>query len=390
MAIQSAGTGILNNELYIGKLVWNRLRYLKDPDTGKRVSRLNPESEWATQDVPELRIIDQSLWDLVKQRQAQLALEPGTKPGDNSTLNDRRRPKHLFTGMVKCGCCGGGYSMISKDMLGCTNARTKGTCDNRLNIRRDTLEASILNGLDKHLMEPELFKEFCEEFTREVNKARMQARVSLDSAEAEIKRIDRELDALLDLILQGGAAKRINEKMVALEKRKEELSSVLGSAEESPPLLHPNLAKYYHDEITALHDQLGNVETRGRAAQMLRTLVERIELVPNGDELAIVLRGDLAAILRFACGKKNPDFLDETAALEELMGQGTASEAQKRKKPHDGGLLGSQGSLVAGKRNTPLLRNGTNDKGDPLGSPSVLSQESLVAGAGFEPAAFRL
>jgi site-specific DNA recombinase len=33
----SRGTGILNNELYIGRLVWNRLRYVKDPDTGKRV-----------------------------------------------------------------------------------------------------------------------------------------------------------------------------------------------------------------------------------------------------------------------------------------------------------------------------------------------------------------
>jgi hypothetical protein len=151
------GTGILNNELYIGKLVWNRLRYRKDPDTGKRVSRPNPESEWVIQEVPELRIIDQNLWDAVKARQAQLALEPGAKPGDNLPLNDRRRPKHLFTGLVKCGCCGGGYSMISKDMLGYTNARTKGTCDNRLNIRCDTLEATILNGLDKHLMEPELF-----------------------------------------------------------------------------------------------------------------------------------------------------------------------------------------------------------------------------------------
>lgn len=39
------GTGILNNELYIGRLVWNRLRYIKDPDTGRRVSRLNPEEE---------------------------------------------------------------------------------------------------------------------------------------------------------------------------------------------------------------------------------------------------------------------------------------------------------------------------------------------------------
>ncbi len=38
----SRGTGILNNELYVGRLVWNRLRYIKNPDTGRRVSRLNP------------------------------------------------------------------------------------------------------------------------------------------------------------------------------------------------------------------------------------------------------------------------------------------------------------------------------------------------------------
>ena len=39
---RTRGTGLLNNELYVGKLVWNRLRYIKDPETGRRVSRLNP------------------------------------------------------------------------------------------------------------------------------------------------------------------------------------------------------------------------------------------------------------------------------------------------------------------------------------------------------------
>jgi site-specific DNA recombinase len=34
------GTGILNNELYIGRLIWNRLRYVKNPDTGCATSRI--------------------------------------------------------------------------------------------------------------------------------------------------------------------------------------------------------------------------------------------------------------------------------------------------------------------------------------------------------------
>jgi DNA invertase Pin-like site-specific DNA recombinase len=63
------GTGILNNELYVGRLIWNRLRYVKNPDTGKRVSRLNPASEWITTDVPHLRIIPDELWSSAKDRQ---------------------------------------------------------------------------------------------------------------------------------------------------------------------------------------------------------------------------------------------------------------------------------------------------------------------------------
>ena len=38
--------GILLNEIYSGTLVWNRIRMLKDPDTGKRISRPNPPEEW--------------------------------------------------------------------------------------------------------------------------------------------------------------------------------------------------------------------------------------------------------------------------------------------------------------------------------------------------------
>ncbi len=60
------GTGILNNELYVGRQIWNRLQYVKDPDTGKRTSRLNPLEDWVVTDVPGLRIIPQDLWDAAK------------------------------------------------------------------------------------------------------------------------------------------------------------------------------------------------------------------------------------------------------------------------------------------------------------------------------------
>jgi site-specific DNA recombinase len=197
------GTGILNNELYIGRLVWNRLRYGKDPDTGKRVSRLNPPSEWVIQDVPALRIVEQELWDRAKERQRSLAFEPCEEnDGAANLMLVRRRPKHLFAGLVRCGCCTSSYTQISKDLLGCTAARSKGTCANRLNIRRDTLEASVLASLRTHLMAPELFKEFCEEFTRAVNQGLIERRSSLEAGKTELKRIDREMEKLLESAAQ--------------------------------------------------------------------------------------------------------------------------------------------------------------------------------------------
>ena len=67
------GTGLLNNELYIGRRVWNRQRFIKDPDTGKRVARINPPEEWIVAEVPELRIVDDGLWQAAKARQSELS-----------------------------------------------------------------------------------------------------------------------------------------------------------------------------------------------------------------------------------------------------------------------------------------------------------------------------
>jgi hypothetical protein len=70
---QQRRNGILNNELYLGHLVWNRQRFVKDPETGKRVSRGNPKHEWITTDVPSLRIIDDDTWSEVQALKARFA-----------------------------------------------------------------------------------------------------------------------------------------------------------------------------------------------------------------------------------------------------------------------------------------------------------------------------
>jgi site-specific DNA recombinase len=131
------------------------------------------------------------------------------------------------------------------------------------------------------------------------------------------------------------ASKRVMRQMKELENRKEELEKALAEAEEPPPLLHPNMAEIYRQRISALHESLRSNETKAEAAEIVRTLVDRVTLVPEEGLLSVVLRGDLAAMLRFAAGKKKPDLLSEVGLIGDLL---------------------SPTSMVAGTRNTRFLR----------------------------------
>jgi site-specific DNA recombinase len=51
---------ILHNERYIGRVVWNRSTWIKDPDSGKRIRRERPSSEWVVTTGP--RLIDEVTW----------------------------------------------------------------------------------------------------------------------------------------------------------------------------------------------------------------------------------------------------------------------------------------------------------------------------------------
>ena len=278
-----------------------------------------------------MRVIDDALWQAAKERQksCQIVRSDST----TTQLWERRRQKYLLSGMLQCGCRGGAYTMISAAMMGCAAARNKGTCDNRVNIRRDRLEERVLHALRHHLMDPALFAEFCAEFTREMNRMRGDAGAAITAARAEIAKIDRDLDMLVNLILRGGAADKINAKMVGLEARKKELERDLAQAQEPPPLLHPNMAHHYRTQLDNLYQALEHDDENKRfeAAVVIRSLIEAILLVPEGGELKIDVRGDLAGILAIAVERKKP-----------------ASRAGSSKAATPCGV--SQVSLVAGGR----------------------------------------
>ncbi|MGV1943755.1 recombinase family protein [Agrobacterium sp. 22-211-1] len=340
------GTGLINNELYIGKLIWNRQRYIKDPSTGKRVSRLNPQSEWIITEVPELRIVDDVLWQAVRARQELIAsrsanvTEAVRQHHAENRLNGARRPKSLLSGLIFCACCGGPYSLRGADRFACSNHISKGTCDNSRTIPRDELERRVLAGLKDRMMAPEVAAEAMRAYAREINRLNRERRSNAEVWRAEQAKVDKQIRGMIEAIKEGMFHPSMKCEMDALEARKDELRELLAESPQDVPDLLPSASAIYAKKVADLTATLNQPEDRVQAAEVLRTLIEKIILSPGKarGEIDALLYGELGTILNW-------------------IERQTIEKAQKTKTPGAG-----------------------------LTGVSV----SVVAGAGFEPAAFRL
>jgi len=88
------GTGLLNNELYVGRLIWGRTEYRKNPATGKREARVIDKADWVVTDRPDLRIIPDDLWQTVRRRQ-EASFHAMPRDTEGNPLNRLHRKAHV-------------------------------------------------------------------------------------------------------------------------------------------------------------------------------------------------------------------------------------------------------------------------------------------------------
>jgi hypothetical protein len=163
------------------------------------------------------------------------------------------------------------------------------------------------------------FKEFCQEFTSEVNHLRMEGSATIEAARAELPRIEKQVHGIIEAIKDGMYQASMKTEIESLEARKKHVTDVLASAEEPPRLLHPNMAEIYRQRIASLHESLRDDSTKAEAAEIFRNMVDEVTLVPERGVLAIMLRGDLAAMLSFAAAKKKPGSPGEAGLSDALL-----------------------------------------------------------------------
>ncbi|HMA73130.1 MAG TPA: recombinase family protein, partial [Xanthobacteraceae bacterium] len=292
------GSGILSNALYDGRLVWNKVGMRKDPKTGKRVSRVNPDVDRQCVPVPHLRIVEANVFAA-----AQALLEQRSHTAPSKV----RAPKHMFSGRLRCGCCG--YSLVLKDRDGagrrrlyCSRMREGGACTNGRAFYVDEIEKRVLAGLAAQLKDPRAIERFLRTYIEERKRLAAAAGAKRQRLEKRLGETKRELDRLMNLLIKGLVPEEETAAHVtALHGERKALEAELAAIEPVKDVvaLHPATIQRYLGVVDDLAGAFSRpvVRANQEIARALRELVVAIIVHPNDrGRPEIKVKGRLAAL----------------------------------------------------------------------------------------------
>jgi site-specific DNA recombinase len=297
--------GLIHNELYIGVYVKNRFKNVKNPETGKVISRPAEPDDLIKVQVPHLRIIDQKSWDAAHAlRKARASQKFGASGYVQRSVIPRKQ--HLLAGLLRCADCSGPMSVTASSRIGqrvgCSAAYNSGSCRHGKSYDLGKLTALAVDSMCSHLTDPEFIKEKAREKTlefarieKENSSARQAAVKQFDRLNIQIAKLVRAFDDADDFpteLLASLKAKEIERK--GLEER----IRLLGS-----------------DNVTALHPHV--ISAFGKN---IETLHAKLKRNPNDPECRLAFGNIIDSIIVHPTGKAQPYDISLYARLSAVMG----------------------------------------------------------------------
>ena len=288
-------SGMICNEIYRGVIIWNRVGKIRNPQTGRKVPRVNPRSEWHRTEAPHLRIVPEELW---QETAARLAKARNAHCGWKGVP-----PRRILSGLLRCGACGSSLvsagSQRGRPMARCSRSIESGDCTNSRQCRLDRIEEAVLGGLREELKNPAVIEAARRGFAEEW--ARLSKERSRESAAAERKLQDarREAARLVDAVAKGEMTGRmVGAKLAELEAEIDRQEARLVRAtEENVVALHPATIAVYLNAVEQLAKALSASDAKA-ACLKLRELIDCIVVAPRvgpGDPIHFEVRGRLAS-----------------------------------------------------------------------------------------------
>ena len=187
---------ILRNQKYAGITLWNRTKQFHDPETGAIEVRQKRQDEIVRVEAPQLRIIPEDLWNRIQARIK--IVDEKVKPHRLGGINKAENKTYLFSGLLKCGMCGGPIIITggkgSEASYGCRTARYQRGCSNKLRVRADRLTAQLVEALGEKVLTPDYVEALTESVCRELNAQYQEARKHAAAAGTNLPQRKLELE----------------------------------------------------------------------------------------------------------------------------------------------------------------------------------------------------
>lgn len=284
LGMEARRSGILRNPIYVGRPVWNKNKMLKDPDTGKRVSRPNPTENWIYQDAPHLRLISDELFE-----QAQSLLKARSHRQRNENFGVHKRPQYLLSGLLKCAACGSGMVRCGKDKSGktrlkCSLHHGSKSCPNPRSFYAEDVEALVIDSLTKELASPSQIYSYAKTFMEERQAKAAHESQRRKAIESRLKAIEKENTKLVDLMIGGiGDVETLGAKSKELGRERDDLRIELASLPEvSNVSVHPAAIKHFARKLAGsrakLEYALHMLDDMGELHRIVRGIIRSVTL----------------------------------------------------------------------------------------------------------------
>src|SRR5216683_2524567 len=159
---------MLHNELYRGRVLWNRTR--KAHRRGTKIQEMRPLADRIEVELPECRIVSDDLWEAAHaalDRRASVFVPQIRAVSEAEPIPQLTAPSpYLLSGLARCLWCGGPIIAMSRHhgrrrgyFYGCANNWKRGPaiCRNTVHIPQEALDRAVVdamaNALDAELVE---------------------------------------------------------------------------------------------------------------------------------------------------------------------------------------------------------------------------------------------
>jgi site-specific DNA recombinase len=295
---EKRGHGILRNPLYAGKRIWNRVRMVKDPSTGRRVSRENDPSEYEISDAPGLRIVAEEMFQAAKDRKEATGGPRGKR---------MPRTKRILSGLLKCASCGGAMTVSCSDRSGprvtCSRHRESGDCSNNGRYYIEKIERDVVDRLRVMFADTSMIDAYVEEYRQESQRIAQERRGSRSAKEAALANVQSRIARVVERISRGQIEDdEIDAVMPPLRIERDALKAEL--AAEEPPTkiieLRPKAVDRFRQNLEQLAEIVKNKndDIPPEFTSAFREVVSSVAIHPRnpGDEYQYEIKGWLSAL----------------------------------------------------------------------------------------------